>query len=195
MDRIRPAMLPDEALTTPADVRRVRHDAIGSTVLSMTQPDPRYNLRGAAGLVDGELLTEDWGCMWLAYIECDFEAVIDLGAVIPIRELGLVCMQQVFHGMYLPSEVGFEVSLDNRTYTAAGRATPDLPPEVEGPFTRALLTAAPEGTRGRFVRVRAANRRKIPEGLLGAGAKAWLMVDEILVNPAGLQQAACVASL
>ena len=188
MEGIRPILLPDEALSAAPKIQRVQHDAVGCAVLSMTEPDPRFNLGGPKGLVDGELLTADWGWNWLAYVQRDFEAVIDLGSSIEIREFGLVCMQQVFHGMYLPRAVEFEVSLDNRTFSPAGRAIPDLPPEVEGPFTHALLATAPAGTRGRFVRVRAANRRTIPEGLLGAGAKAWLMVDEILVNPVDLKQ-------
>ena len=155
----------------------------------MTEPDRRFNhLRGAAGLVDGELLTADWAWPWLTYVQCDFEAVIDLGSVIPIRQLGIVCMQQVFHGMYLPKEVEFSVSVDNAGFLPAGVARPDVPPEVEGPFARALLTSTAEEMRARYVRVRAQNRGLIPSGLLGAGGKAWLMVGEILVNPVGLSQ-------
>ena len=152
----------------------------------MTEPDPRFNLKGTAGLVDGELLTADWGWKWLNFIQRDFETVIDLGSNIPIKQLGIICMQQVFHGMYLPKEVEFAVSADNITFSPVGSVKPDVPPEVEGPFTRDLLTPTPEGTRGRYVRVRAHNRGIIPAGLEGAGGKAWLMVDEILVNPVGL---------
>jgi hypothetical protein len=188
MDKLRPLMLPDESVSAAPQIQRIQHAAVGSKVLSMTEPDPRFNRGGAAGLVDGELLTADWGCAWLAYIQRDFEAVIDLGAAIEIRQLGLVCMQQVFHGMYLPREVKFAVSTDNRTFIPAGSAAPDVPPEVEGPFSHSLLASAPPGTRGRYVRIRARNRARIPAGLLGAGAKAWLMVDEILVNPVHAQQ-------
>ena len=186
MDRIRPTLLPDDAVSATPEIRRVRHDAVGSTVLAMTEPDPRFKLGGTAGLVDGELLTADWGWKWLAYVQRDFEAVIDLGSAIPIRQLGITCMQQVFHGMYLPKEVEFAVSADNITFILVGSAKPDVPPEVEGPLTRELLTSTPEGTLGRYVRVRAHNQGLIPAGLLGAGGKAWLMVDEILVNPVGL---------
>jgi len=188
MDKIRPAMLPDEAVSAVPKIKRVQHDAVGRSVLAMTKPDPRFNLGGTAGLVDGELLTADWGWKWLAYIQRDFEAVIDLGSVIPIQQLGLTCMQQVFHGMYLPTEVEFAVSTDNSTFTPAGTAKPDVAPAVAGPLTKALLTSTPEATRGRYVRVHAHNRAVIPAGLEGAGGKAWLMVDEILVNPEGLQE-------
>jgi hexosaminidase len=187
MDEIRPAMLPDEVVAAAPDICRVRHDAVGCNVLAMTTPDPRFNLGGTAGLVDGELLTADWGWKWLAYIQRDFEAVIDLGAAIRIRQLGITCMQQVFHGMYLPEEVEFAVSADNITFIPAGTAKSEVAPAAEGPLTRALLTDTPEATHGRYVRVRARNRGIIPAGLEGAGGKAWLMVDEILVNPVGLQ--------
>jgi len=187
MDRIRPILLPDESLSATPAIQRIQHDAIGSTVLTMTKPDPRFNLCGAASLTNGELLTADWAWMWLAFIQRDFEAVIDLGAAIPIKQLGIICMQQVFHGMYLPRKVEFSVSIDNRTFLPAGSAKPDMPPEVEGPFTRVLMASAPEGMRGRYVQVRALNRGLIPAGLLGAGGKAWLMVDEIIVNPVGIE--------
>ena len=137
--------------------------------------------------MDGELLTADWAAKWLAYIQRDFEAVIDLGSVIPIQQLGLVCMQQVFHGMYLPTEVEFAVSEDNLTFSPAGTAKHEVAPAVAGPFSKAVLTKTPDGTRGRYLRVHAHNRAVIPAGLEGAGGKAWLMVDEILVNPVGLK--------
>lgn len=187
MEKIRPAMLPDEAVSAVAKIPRVRHDALGGKVLSMTRPDPRFNLGGTAGLVDGELLTADWAAKWLAYIQRDFEAVIDLGSVMPIQQLGLVCMQQVFHGMYLPTGVEFEVSEDNLTFSPAGTAKHEVAPAVAGPFSKAVLTKTPDATRGRYVRVHARNRAVIPAGLEGAGGKAWLMVDEILVNPVDLR--------
>jgi len=183
MDKIRPAMLPDEVVTAAPEIRRVRHAALGCKVLSMTEPDPRFNHGGSAGLVDGQLLTADWGCKWLAFIQRDFEAVLDLGSDIPITQLGIVCMQQVFHGMYLPKQVEFAVSPDNITFVPAATAKPEVPTAVEGPLTATLLTFAPEATHGRYVRVRARNHGQIPAGMLGAGARAWLMVDEILVNP------------
>ena len=188
MDKIRPAMLPDEAVSSAPEIKRVRHDALGSAVLRMIQPDPRFNLGGAAGLVDGERLVADWAAKWLGYIQRDFEAVIDLGSVIPIRQLGLTCMQQVFHGMYLPTEVEFSVSSDLITFVPAGTALTDVLPKVAGPFSKALLTTAPEGTRGRYLKVHARNLATIPAGLEGAGGKAWLMIDEILVNPVDLQE-------
>jgi hexosaminidase len=180
--------LPDEAVAATPEILRVRHAAVGRNVLSMTKPDPRFNLGGTAGLVDGELLTADWAAKWLAYIQRDFEAVIDLGSVIPIQQLGITCMQQVFHGMYLPTEVEFAVSTDNLTFIPAGTAKPDVAPTVAGPLTKALLTSTPEATRGRYLRVHAHNRAVIPAGLEGAGNQAWLMVDEILVNPVGLPE-------
>lgn len=183
MDRIRPILLPDEAIAAPPAVQRICHDAVGCRVLSMTESDPRFNQQGPAGLVDGVLSEADWACSWLAYVERDFEAVLDLGSIMPIRQLGIVCMQQVFHGMYLPGEVMFDVSEDGSMFVLAGHVKPDIAPEVEGPFAQTLLTSVPEGTRGRYVRIHAVNKRTIPAGLLGAGAKAWLMVDEILVNP------------
>ena len=171
MDKIRPAMLPDDVLAAAPQTKRVRHDAIGSTVLSMTPSDPRFYSKGKAGLVDGELVTADWGCAWLVFVQRDFEAVIDLGKDIPIKQLGLTCMQQVFHGMICPTEVEFAVSTDNLTFTPAGTAKPDVPPEVAGPFSQSLPTPAPEGTHGRYVRVHAHNRAIIPRAWKAPAAK------------------------
>ena len=49
MDKIRPAMLPDEAVAATPESKRVRHAAVGRSVLAMTKPDPRFNLGGTAG--------------------------------------------------------------------------------------------------------------------------------------------------
>jgi hexosaminidase len=84
-------------------------------------------------------------------------------------------------GIYLPERVVFEVSADGRRFTKAGEARPDVPPAGTAPLTRIAATNKLD-LRARYVRVRAVNVGKIPPGRPGAGRKAWLFVDEVLVS-------------
>ena len=37
--------------------------------------------------------------------------------------------------------------------------------------------------KARYLKIRVANLKQIPQGKQGAGRKAWLFLDEILINP------------
>jgi hypothetical protein len=78
--------------------------------------------------------------------------------------------------------VRFAVSEDGARFVEVGRAGPPLTPAEPGPEISVLL-AEGLGSRGRWVKVRAANVGAIPPGRSAAGTPAWLFVDEILVNP------------
>ncbi len=62
--------------------------------------------------------------------------------------------------------------------------TPKVAPNGPGPSLH-RLTAAGLDVQGRYVRVVARNIGTIPAGHRSAGVKAWLFVDEVLVNPPG----------
>jgi len=67
--------------------------------------------------------------------------------------------------------------------------THDVPERETGPLTRRLMAEGLK-VKARFVRVHAVNIGRIPAWHHAGGIKAWLFVDEILVNPKSEREAA-----
>jgi hexosaminidase len=51
-----------------------------------------------------------------------------------------------------------------------------------GPLKETLRIETP-GRSARYIQVRASNLGRLPDGHPAAGQKAWLFVDEIMINP------------
>jgi len=181
-DRLRPQMLSDEDLAA-AKPATLSHAARGKPVRLKTPPDPRYPGVGEATLTDGEVDAADYQAgEWLGFEGPDLEAVIDLGSPIEIRTVATRCLQATGVGIYLPVTVEVALSQDGRQFEPAAEVKNDVAQKEPGPLVRAL-GAEVKPQLARYVRVRAVNVGVIPAGHPAAGRKAWLFVDEILVNP------------
>ena len=93
------------------------------------------------------------------------------------------CLQATAVGIYLPVKVEVALSQDGKQFQPVQR-------KRKATFSRRNLgpwsgVSAQElkPQLARFIRVRAVNVGIIPAGLPAAGRKAWLFIDEILVNP------------
>jgi hypothetical protein len=181
-DEIRRKMLPDELLnaTPPGGIR---HAAIDKPVTLSSPIDARYPGSGPGGLVDGLLGAERYDtAIWMGFEGIDLEATVDLGATTSIAELAAGFLQNTSMGIYLPSRVEFSVSEDGKDFRLLATVKPSIAPQESGPLRR-TLTAEKLDAHARYVRVRAFNLGPIPAGQPAAGGKAWIFVDEIMVNP------------
>lgn len=113
---------------------------------------------------------------WLGLSGTDFEAVVDLGTDKTIHEIGINVLNYQWQKMHPPKELILEVSADNISFKEVSRQTKF---SVEG-INTALHKINP--VKARYIRIKATNAGIIPNGFYGAGTKAWLMVDEIIVN-------------
>ena len=181
MDKYRKLMMPDDQIAGPKPLK-ITHAAVGKTAVFGAGPDPRYPGMGARGLTDGRGGPADHtDPAWLGYHGGDFAATVDLGKPTAIGTLAGRFLQNTAVGIYLPKLVVFEVSDDGRRFSEAGEVRPDVPPARAGPLTRVVASGKLD-LRARYVRVRAVNVGKIPPPHRSAGLKAWLFVDELLVN-------------
>jgi hypothetical protein len=180
--RLRPQMLPDDALTPkPGDAA---HDARGKTVELATGFSPLYPAGGPEGLTDGELATTDYHhAAWQGYHGVDLLATIDLGKTQAIRHVRGRFLQQISVGIFLPDSVEVALSQNGRDFEALATLRHDVSAREPGPLIRSLDVEV-DGRPARFLRVRARNLGTIPEWHTARTQKAWLFVDEILVNPA-----------
>ncbi|WP_316737405.1 family 20 glycosylhydrolase [Pedobacter aquatilis] len=113
---------------------------------------------------------------WLGLSGTDFEATVDLGKEESIKEVGINVLNYQWQKMHPPKELTVEISSDGSNFKEVSRQTK---------FTQEGINSALhkfEPIKARLVRLKASNIGIIPNGFYGAGSKAMLMVDEIIIN-------------
>jgi hexosaminidase len=155
------------------------HLATGKSVNLMEAPNPSYSKGGAQSLTDGVMGARPvWsGAEWLGWWGADMTATIDMGEGITYQQITLDVLQDKASWIYFPSEVEVYTSSDNLTYKIAATATTA---QIEQSAGHIMIKVFPSQTR--YIRVVAKNKGNIPIGQPGAGEKAWLFVDEIMVD-------------
>ena len=175
----------------PVAPEMVSDAAKGKPVTASCPPNALYPAQGVKSLVDGRMGSDDyldyeWMGWW--YEDKPFEATIDLGKTIAIKELGVHALSSSEAWIFYPRKVEFEVSADGKTYKKIATVKPteaDL--KNEFPDTT-ILKASNLNEQARYVRVRVERYGELPEWHLGHGGadgyegQAWLFIDEILVN-------------
>ncbi len=180
MARLRPMMIPDDAL--PKARPPVKHAARGRPVTLATPVDPRYPGGGDGALTDGLRAGPDHrDPHWQGFEGPDLSATIDLGEVTTVRRVGSSYLQSTPVGIYLPTQVEVAVSQDGKRFRVVGTTANDVPVNTEGPMTKVFAEEV-KPVKTRYVRVRAKSIATIPAGQRAAGRKAWLFVDEITVE-------------
>ena len=168
----------------------LEHLAVGARVTLTTPPSPLYPGAGPAGLCDGRLGSRDHhDGRWLGWSGEDLEAVIDLGEAREVRRVGIHCLRAQEAWIFLPRWVEVAVSEDGKEWATVGRVELPLENDPETAAER-IEVEVPKGAgvegpaigAVRLLRVHARNRGPLPDWHPGAPEKAWLFVDEIVVE-------------
>lgn len=160
----------------------VFHKALGAKVNYLNQPSFKYAGQGAATLVDGLKGSLSYGDgLWQGFNGDDLDIVIDLGSEKEIRKVTGSFFQREGSWIFLPSGMEVSVSADGERYSKGIAVKNDIDPKTEGAFQHNLSVKLPI-QKARFVKVSASNFGICPEWHRGAGDKAWLFVDEIVVE-------------
>ncbi|WP_183566529.1 glycoside hydrolase family 20 protein [Mucilaginibacter sp. SP1R1] len=153
------------------------HKAVGKTIILTNPPQGAYNSGDVSELVNGVFGNKLYNDgQWYGFNGIDFEAVVDLGSAQQVSQLGVNILKYHWQKMWEPQVLTFETSADGKTYTEVYRQT-SFP--ANG-INQVRATVKP--VRARYIRVKATNKGIIPPGEYIAGAKAWLLVDEIIVE-------------
>jgi non-lysosomal glucosylceramidase len=144
-------------------------------------PAPDYAGHGPLTLVDGRRGTAGVvGDEWLGFEGKDVEAMVDLGETRSLTGIAAGFLSDQPRWIFLPAAVEYAVGLtptDMRTvFTKNFSTDPVNQPAVKD------ISAKFAATRARYVRVRAKTIGTCPSWHAGAGGKAWMFVDEIMVR-------------
>lgn len=133
-------------------------------------PAPQTSVDG----INGSSLYNDQ--QWFGFSGGDLEVVIDLGSVNEISNIQTHILNYRWQRMWPPGRMLFSVSADGKNYRQV---------YSEDRFPKNginLVSCSFSPLRARYVKIFARNQGIIPPGEYGAGGKAWLLVDEFIVN-------------
>ncbi|MEI6456267.1 MAG: FN3 associated domain-containing protein [bacterium] len=118
---------------------------------------------------------------WQGYEGGDIDALIDLGQIQEIRKIFMGSLQDQGSWIFFPVQVEFYLSADGKEFKKAGVVANDVPDSADGTMTKEF-TLNTGNSKARFIRVVAKNRGTCPVWHPGAGQKAWVFADEIVVE-------------
>lgn len=160
-----------------ADFRRSRFNSI-----ELQHPySEKYNGGGPLGLVDGRTGSATFtDGRWQGFEGKDFQATIDLGRAQDISHLKATFLRDLGAWIFPPEWVQFELSEDGELFIPLQRF--EQPAARPGGPNEVLAFSLDTERKARYVRITAKNIGICPEWHAGAGGKAWLFVDEVVVE-------------
>jgi len=158
------------------------HQALGRPVALKAAYSPKYEGGGPVALVDGLRGDKNHsGGRWQGFEGDDLAAVIDLGAVQTVRTVTIGFLEKIDSWIFFPTSVEIALSVDGSSYRPLpAPESPAAEPGAAVSVKDVRISAA--GAKARYIRVTAVSRGTCPEGHPGAGQKAWLFADEIIVE-------------
>lgn len=159
---------------------RILHLGLHKPIAYRVRYSPRWPGAGEKTLTNGVLGSgEYFDGQWQGFEGEDFEAVIDLGAALPLHGLRVSFLQDANSWIFWPQSVYYALSSDGDTYTVTRPVN-----HTEDPRSIMIRTyrGACAGIPVRYIKVMAKNIGVCPPGHPGAGGKAWLFIDEIVVE-------------
>ena len=144
-----------------------------------------YNEQYAAGglkaLIDHQRGGENFRTgSWQGYYGVDLIATVDLGQSKRINRLAGSFLQEIYSWIWMPTEVEYFISEDGKNFRSVGKVKNEVPTDADGAFIQEMEVRP--RTNARYVKMVAKTIGKCPEGHVGAGQKAWIFCDELVIE-------------
>jgi hypothetical protein len=117
---------------------------------------------------------------WQGYQGVGIDAEVDLGKIQHINSLSVGFLQDNNAWIFMPEEVRIMISNDGQSFTDVPTITRPIPPEQEGVIIMDFIF--PVEKKARYIKVNARNMGNCPPWHKGAGGKAWIFADEIVIE-------------
>lgn len=164
----------------------IEHKAKGQPVNLKFPNSPKYPGGSNLPLTDGIInhVSPRWAFdydKWLGFEVDDLDALIDLGEPVMLKQISVRFLDKLDSWIFPPEEVQISISSDGEEFI---NLTVQLDKErAEGGVAFIHhFTALTNNSSVRFIRVYAKNVAICPDWHPGDGGKAWMFVDEIIIE-------------
>jgi len=160
-----------------AQFNRAKHGIKLNTAFSQ-----KYSAGGALALIDDVLGTRNFGDnKWQGYAGNNLDAIVDLGKLESINKISVGFLQNIKYRIFFPTRVEFSLSKDGKYFFDNPVQNNQVPVTDTGGLVQ-TFSINPDQTSARYIWVKAKNIGVCPEGHPNSGEKAWLFVDEIIIE-------------
>ena len=118
---------------------------------------------------------------WQGYHQTDLDVTIDLGDTVEINRISTSYLENINSWIFFPELIEYAISADGQNFTTVGRFKLPVPKTAREGSIREF----PKGlnkVKSRYIQVRAKNVGICPDWHSGKGEKAWLFIDEVIVE-------------
>ena len=141
----------------------------------------QYSAGGVKALIDHLRGTDNFRTgAWQGYYGVDLIATVDLGQPKKINRLAGSFLQEIYSWIWMPTEVEYFVSDDGKNFRSVGKVKNTVPIDEDGAFVQEM-EVRPRAN-ARYVKMVAKTIGTCPEGHVGAGQKAWIFCDELVIE-------------
>lgn len=154
----------------------------GRKIQLKTTYSSQYPAGGESALIDNLRGSMDFKTgIWQGYHGVDLIAVIDLIQPQDIRKIAAGFLQDQNSWIFMPEEVEFAYSLDGIKFITSAVIENDISPHEEEVLVKDFICEL-DNIKARFILIHAKNRGACPPWHKGAGEKAWIFADEIIIE-------------
>ena len=177
---VRAAALQDGRWSRIIDTKFHKIDASHSVKL-VNAYNEQYEAGGLKALIDHQRGGENFRTgSWQGYYGVDLIATIDLGESRRINRLAGSFLQEQKSWIWMPREVEFFVSDNGKSFRSVGKVKNNVPDDEDDAIIQEMEVRP--RTDARYVKMVAKTIGTCPEWHVGAGQKAWIFCDEVVIE-------------
>ncbi|MDN5202475.1 DUF4838 domain-containing protein [Fulvivirgaceae bacterium BMA10] len=163
--------------------RNKQPNLAASKAVTLLEKPKKYANEDPQALTDGALGGASFYANWLGFEGNDLEAVIDLGQLMPVKEVSSAFLQVTNHIVFFPKSVSYYTSQDGQHYQKLDILTNAKPLSKASKVNDIqYFESRFEPINARYIKIKADNIDKAPIWHHGAGLPAWIFVDEVMVR-------------
>jgi len=160
----------------------IKHLAIDKKITIYTEYAVQYSGEGDQTIINGALGSLDYSDrQWLGFEGQDFKALIDLETKVEVKEITCGFLLNQKSWIFTPDSIIISISEDGKNYKTIKSFGEGA---VQQKKSQRVIRyqADMEPSQIRYVKIEAKNIGECPAWHSGAGSKAWLFVDEIVIK-------------
>ena len=157
------------------------HKGLGKKIIYINLPSLKYPGNGKETLLDGINGSINFSDgKWQGFEGDDFDVIVDLGKAVTVNSVSIDFLQNVNSWIFMPKDVQFSISSDGIKYRPY-MIQNDISEKPGRPVIKEFK-ASFDSSLVRFIHIKANNIGVCPPWHPGAGGKAWIFCDEIVIH-------------